>query len=111
MPAPTAPELTRQTLRPGLHQVMQFFGQRGHAVLIQQAIFRGQHARTDLDNPRRGGGGDFLAKQVGHDFEFDFDKLKSGDKSERRSQFVTTATIRYSACGSSQSRLASKPPR
>ncbi len=45
---------------------MQFLGQRRHALLIQQPILRRKDARADFHNPGAGGGGNFLAKDIGH---------------------------------------------
>ncbi len=50
----------------GGHELVQFFGQRGHALLIELPIGAGEHARADLDDDRVRRGGNFLSHEVGH---------------------------------------------
>ena len=46
--------------------LVQFFGQRGDALLIEQAVGAGEDAGADFHDERVSGGGDFLAEEIGH---------------------------------------------
>jgi len=53
-------------LAAGGHQLVQFFSQRRHAFLIQQARGTREHPGADFDDHGVGRGGNFLTQQVGH---------------------------------------------
>ena len=50
----------------GGHQFVQFLGQRGDALAVEQAAGAGEHARADFDHDGVGRGGDFLTHEIGH---------------------------------------------
>ena len=61
---------------------MQLFGQGFDSGLIQQAIGPRENVRADLHDQRVGGGGNFLADEVGHKEERGSDSESAPDGHE-----------------------------
>ena len=85
MPAPTAPEVTRATLRPVAISWCSSSARAATRCLVQQPAGAGQHARADFDDHGVGGGGNFLTQQIGHrPHARQQNEIVSGDARERR---------------------------
>ena len=66
MPAPTAPLLTSTTCRFSSISRTSLLGDRRDAIVVERAVFVGQHARADFDDDGLRACGNFLANGIEH---------------------------------------------